>query len=119
MNKLNDDLLIFIGENSFNKRREHFINECTNQILNSGEYNILSVKIFYEFIGLKQNPQRNIIKIECDTDNNNDEEIFYIEFLFIKKNEEIIKKEVPAPYIIRWPQNWLYPFRIGETDYED
>ena len=108
-----------IDDSERTQRKEHFINECTNQILNANDYNILSVKIFYEFIGLKQNPQRNIIKIECDTDNNEDKEIFYIEFLFIKKNEEIIKKEVPAPYIIRWPQNWLYPFRIGETDYED
>lgn len=109
--------ILFDG-NSLIDYNKNLDSTCEND-LDNVDYNFISIQIFYKFIGLKQNPQRKIIKIQCDFKVSEDSEAIYIEFLFIKKNDEIIKKEVPAPYIIRWPQNWLYPFRIGETDYED
>ena len=109
--------ILFDG-NSLIDYNKNLDSTCEND-LDNDNYKFVSIQIFYKFIGLKQNPQRKIIKIQCDFKASEDSEAIYIEFLFIKKNDEIIKKEVPAPYIIRWPQNWLYPFRIGETDYED
>ena len=109
--------ILFDG-NSLIDYSKNLDSTCENDLDNVA-YNFISIQIFYKFIGLKQNPQRKIIKIQCDFKASEDSDAIYIEFLFIKKNDEIIKKEVPAPYIIRWPQNWLYPFRIGETDYED
>ena len=86
----------------------------------NGTYNYFIVNIFYQYVGLKQNPQRKIKRVECNKayiiENDN---AVYIEFLFINQNVELKKEEVPAPIIIKWPHNWLYPFRIGTTNYED
>ncbi len=87
-----------------------------------GTYNYFIVNIFYQYVGLKQNPQRKIIKVECEFINislSEGDYSFYLEFLFISLNNEVKKKEVPAPIIIKWPHNWLYPFRIGTTNYEE
>ncbi len=85
-----------------------------------GTYNYFIVNIFYQYVGLKQNPQRKIKRVECNKayiiENDN---AVYIEFLFINQNVELKKEEVPAPIIIKWPHNWLYPFRIGTTNYEE
>ena len=85
---------------------------------NSNE-NYIIVQIFYQFLGLKQNPQRNIKTVRCLSHSINNDNAIYVEFLFISLNNEVKKEEVPAPIIIKWPHNWLYPFRIGTTNYEE
>ena len=90
------------------------ITKCTT------EKDYIIIKIFYQFYGLKQNPQRQITDITCESPQNfNDGEAIYIEFLFINTSRETKKVEVRAPVIIEWPRNWLYPFRFGTSDYKE
>ena len=52
-------------------------------------------KFFYQFVGLKQNPQRKIIRVECefiDISLSEGDKSFYLEFLFISLNNEVKKK---------------------------
>ena len=95
------------------------INEDNNNNNNEVNQNYIIIKILYQFDGVKLNPQRKIINVKCDLHSIDNDQAIYIEFLFIHQNNEVKKKEVPRPKIIKLPHNWLYPFRFGTTDYED
>ena len=86
---------------------------------NTDNNDYIIIKIFYQFYGLKQNPQREITGIICESPHNFDDGAIYIEFLFINNSAETKKVEVSAPVVIEWPRNWLYPFRFGTTNYKD
>ena len=78
------------------------------------------IKFLYINVGIKDNPQRRIVRVECQSfDQNNNNAPIYLELLFIQYDGGLKTKEAKAPSIFVLPKNVLYPFRFGTTNYEE
>ena len=80
------------------------------------------IKFLYINVGIKDNPQRRIVRVECQSFSKNDDlnnDSIYLEILFIQYDGGLKTKEAKAPSIFVLPKNVLYPFRFGTTNYEE
>ena len=73
------------------------------------------IKFLYINVGIKDNPQRRIVRVECQSFSKNDDlnnDSIYLEILFIQYDGGLKTKEAKAPSIFVLPKNVLYPFRF-------
>ena len=78
------------------------------------------IKFLYINVGIKDNPQRRIVRVECQSAiSTGVRDTIYLELLFIQYDGGLKTKEAKAPSIFVLPKNVLYPFRLGTTNYEE
>ena len=78
------------------------------------------ITFLYINVGIKDNPQRRIVRVECQSPGSPGvKDTIYLELLFIQYDGGLKTKEAKAPSIFVLPKNVLYPFRFGTTNYEE
>ena len=97
-----------------------YLQPDTSQCNYNSDTEYILIKFLYINVGIKDNPQRRIVRVECQSAiSTGVRDTIYLELLFIQYDGGLKTKEAKAPSIFVLPKNVLYPFRLGTTNYEE